>query len=274
MVRPGYFETMKTPLLAGRTFARADNDPMRNVVVVDQLLAAKAFPNQPAVGKRILIRIRTPEPEFVEIIGVVAHQRFTSLADPGREQVFVTDGFMGFGAPKWAIRTAGDPASVAALVRAEMAKHDPTLLVSDVEPMSALVWRAQAATRFTLLLIGVFAVVAALLVAVGLYGVLSTVVRQRTAEIGVRMALGAEPSSILGMVIGEGFRLSAAGVGIGLIAAAVLTRLIASLLVGVGATDPLTYVSMAVVFFLIAAVSSWLPARRAAALDPTIALHE
>jgi ABC-type antimicrobial peptide transport system permease subunit len=218
--------------------------------------------------------VRTPEPEFVEIIGVVAHERFVSLADPGREQVFVTDGFMGFGAPRWAIRTSGDPANHAASVRAEMARLDPTILVAEVEPMTTLVWRAQAATRFTLVLIAVFAVIAALLVAVGLYGVLSTIVRQRTAEIGVRMALGAEPSSIRGMVVGQGLRLSVAGVALGLVAALGLTRLMSALLVGVRPSDPLTFGAMAVVFFAIAAVSSWLPARRAAALDPTIALRE
>jgi putative ABC transport system permease protein len=274
LVRPGYFETLRTPLLEGRTFTDADNDPSRNLVVVDQVLAEKAFPHQPAVGKRILIRVRTPEPELVEIIGVVAHQRLTSLADPGREEVFFTDGFLGFGAPKWAVRTSGDPAQYAALVRAEMAKADPTLLMTDVAPMDTLVHRAQAHTRFTLMLIGVFAVIAALLVAVGLYGVLSTVVRQRTAEIGVRMALGAAPGRILGLMIGQGLRLSAAGIGAGVIAALALTRLMTTMLVGVKATDPVTFGAMAGVFFVIAAVSSWLPARRAAAIDPTVALRE
>ena len=274
MVRPGYFEMMKTPVLDGRTFTPADSDPARKLVVVDQFLAARAFPHESAVGKRILIRIRTPEPEVVEIIGVVAHERFVSLADPGREQVFVTDGFLGFGAPKWAIRTSGDPASLVATVRAEIAKFDPTMLVTDVEPMSTLVWRAQASTRFTLVLIGMFAVIAALLVAVGLYGVLSTVVRQRTAEIGVRMALGAEPSNILRLVVGQGLVLSATGVAAGLAAALAVTRLMTTFLVGVRATDPLTFGAMALVFFTIATLSSWLPARRAAALDPTIALRE
>jgi predicted permease len=274
LVRPGYFEMMKTPVIEGRTFTPADNDPARKIVVVDQLLAAKAFPRQSAVGRRIVIRIRTPEPEVVEIIGVVAHQRFESLADPGREQVFVTDGFLGFGAPRWAIRTAGDPAAASTAVRAAVASFDRSLLVTEVEPMAVLVGRAQAATRFTLVLIGVFAVIAALLVGVGLYGVLSTVVRQRTAEIGVRMALGAEPAAILRMVVAQGMRLSAGGVAVGLAAAFAVTRLMATMLVGVGATDPVTFVAMAVVFFALAAFSSWLPARRAAALDPTIALRE
>jgi predicted permease len=274
LVRPGYFETLRTPILEGRTFTDADNNPSRNVVVVDEILAEKAFPHQSAVGRRILIRVRTPEPEFVEIVGVVAHLRLTSLADPGREEVFFTDGFLGFGAPKWALRTSGDPAQYAALVRAEMAKTDPTLFVTDVASMETLVSRAQAHTRFTLVLIGVFAVIAAVLVAVGLYGVLSTVVRQRTAEIGVRMALGATPGRILGLVVGHGLRLSAAGIAVGVIAALMLTRLMTAMLVGVNATDPLTFAAMVGVFLVLAAVSSWLPARRAAALDPTVALRE
>jgi predicted permease len=274
IVRPGYFETLRTKLIAGRTFTDADSDPDRNLVVVDQFLAAKAFPNEPAVGKRILIRIRTPEPEWVEIIGVVAHQRVTSLADPGREQVYFAEGFVGFGANRWAVRVAGAPSQVAGAVRAAVVGADPTFLVTELQPMDALVWKAQAGTRFSLMLIGVFAAVAAVLVSVGLYGVLSTVVRQRTAEIGVRMALGASPNSILRFVVGHGLRLSAAGIVLGFLAALALTRAMTTMLVGVRATDPTTFVGMGVVFFVIAALSSWLPARRAAGLDPTTALRE
>jgi predicted permease len=273
-VLPGYFETMRTPLREGRTFTDADNDPGRIVVVVDEVLAAKAFPHESAIGKRILIRIRTPEPERVEIIGVVAHQRVTSLAEPGREQVYVTDAFLGNAARKWAVRTHSDPAQYAAAVRTALTRLDPQLLVADFLPMSALVSRAQAGTRFSLILIGVFAAIAALLVGVGLYGVLATVVRQRTAEIGVRMALGAAPPTILRLVVGHGLRLSAAGVVIGLAAALAVTRVMTAMLVGIRATDPMTFGLMTVVFLVIAAISSWLPARRAAALDPTIALRE
>ncbi len=274
MVRPGYFETLRTPLLAGRTFTDADNDPTRNLVIVDQMLAAKAFPHESAVGKRIVIRIRTPEPERVEIIGVVAHQRVRLLADPGREQVYLTDGFLGFGAPKWALRVASNPAGYASLVRAEIAQIDPQFLVADMQPMDVPVRQAQAGTRFTLLLIAVFAVMAAILVAVGLYGVLATVVRQRTSEIGVRIALGASPSRIFRLVIGHGLRLSAAGLAIGVLAAVPLTRGMRTMLVGVSAMDPMTFGAMGIAFFAIAAVSSWLPARRAAAMEPTAALRE
>jgi putative ABC transport system permease protein len=274
MVRPGYFETMRVPLLAGRTFVEADNHPDRTLVVVDEVLAAKAFPNQPAVGKRILVRVRTVEPEWVEIIGVVGHQRVTSLAEPGREQVFFTDGFLNFGAVYWAVRAGGNPATLAGAVRAAVAQVDSQVLIVDLQPMNVLVSRAQAGTRFSLMLIATFAVMAALLVSVGLYGVLSTVVRQRTAEIGVRMALGASPNRILRLVVGEGLRLSAAGIAVGLVAALVLTRGMKTMLVGVKPGDPATFVAMGTVFVIIAGVASWLPARRAAGLAPTTALRE
>jgi putative ABC transport system permease protein len=275
IVLPGYFEVLRTPLLAGRTFTEADNAPDRKGVVIDQLLAAKAFGGESAVGKRLLIRVRTPEPEWVEVLGVVAHQRDTSLAVAGREQIYFTDGFVGHGAVGyWAVRTAGDPAKYAAAVRAAMGKLDPHLLVGEMQPMEALVDYAQASTRFSLLLIGVFASVAGLLAGVGLYGVLSTVVRQRTPEIGVRMALGAAPGSIFSLVVRQGLRLSALGIGLGLVAAFALTRAIDSMLVGVKATDPATFAAMTALFFAIAVVASWVPARRAARLDPTAALRE
>jgi len=274
IVQPGYFETLRTTLREGRTFTDADSLSQRAVVVVDEVLAAKAFPNASAVGRRILIRIRTPEPEWVEVIGVVAHQRVTSLADPGREQVFFTDGFLGFGVTrKWAIRTAADPAGLTSQVRAEVARLDPRAVLTDVEPMTALVARSQAGTRFQLLLIGALAVVASLLVAVGLYGVLSTMVRQRTTELGVRMALGATPASILGLVFRHGLRLGVIGVTAGLAAALALTQLMRSMLVNIEPTDPATYLGIMVVFAVIAVASIWLPARRAAALNPTEALR-
>ncbi len=274
-VIPGYFETLHTKLIAGRTFTEADNMPMVLRVVIDDDLAAKAFPNQSAVGKRILIRARTPEPEWFEVIGVVQHQRHSSLARPGREAMFLTDAYMGQGVVgSWAVRASGDPASLGAAIRREVAAMDPRLVVSEMQPMQKYVDQAQGQTRFALVLIGVFAAIAAVLAAVGLYGVLSAAVRQRTAEIGVRMALGAQPATIFRSMIGQGLSLSAGGIALGLIAALALTRAMTSMLVGVQPTDPITFAAMAVMFFLIAALSSWLPARRAARLDPTVALRE
>lgn len=274
-ILPGYFEAMRVPLLAGRTFTNEDNLPGRNVVVVDDLLAKKAFPGQSAVGQRILIRVRTPEPEWVEIIGVVTHQHESSLAEMGREQVYFADAFIGSGAVNsWAIRTGNDPGAYGGAIRNAMKELNPRLLVTDMKTADVLIDEAQAGTRFSLVLIGAFAIIAGLLAAVGLYGVLSTAVRQRTAEIGVRMTLGAEPTTIFQLVVGEGFRLTAVGICAGLIAAFALTRLMTAMLVGVRASDPATFGSMAVLFLLIGLLASWLPARRAAALDPVLALRE
>src|SRR5207244_2889075 len=139
-VLPGYFETLRTPLIAGRTFTDADNSPDRKLVVIDQLLAAKAFPKESAIGKRIFIRVRGAEAEPVEVIGVVCHQREASLAVEGREEVFVSDGYIGHGAAgRWAVRTAGDPANYAGAIRAEVKKIDPKLAVFWVQPQEACV---------------------------------------------------------------------------------------------------------------------------------------
>jgi putative ABC transport system permease protein len=167
----------------------------------------------------------------------------------------------------------GDPAQLAAEVRAAVAQHDSHMVLMEMQPMDTLVGLAQAATRFQLLLIGVFAAIAAILAGVGLYGVLATLVRQRTAEIGVRMALGAAPGGIFQLIVSHGLRLSAAGILVGLAAAAGVTRVMSSMLIGVKPIDPATYAAMAGLFLVIAAIASWLPARRAAALDPTVALR-
>ncbi|MGB6875605.1 MAG: ABC transporter permease [Candidatus Acidiferrales bacterium] len=288
-VLPGYFETLHIPLIDGRTFTDADNTPIpdavlqsnhpgsagHDVVVIDEDLAKKAFPNGSAVGKQILIRTRTPEAEPVEVIGVVAHTRDELLSIPGREQTYFTDGFGGSGgAQQWTIRTSANPAKYGNELRATIKQFNSSLLVTEMQTADELVDKAQAGTRFSLMLIGVFAVIAMLLAAVGLYGVLSTVVRQRTAEIGVRMALGAQPAGIFRLIVGHALRLTGVGIAAGLIAAFALTRLMATMLVGVKATDPATFVTMVILFFVIADVASWVPAWRAASLDPNAALRE
>jgi putative ABC transport system permease protein len=275
IVLPGYFETMHVPLLEGRTFTDDDNLPKRDFVVVDDLLARKAFHGQSAVGRRILVRVRTPEAEWVQIVGVVGHEREGSLTEIGREQIYFTDAFVGAGAVNfWTIRTRNDPANYANVVSAAVRDVDSQVVVNEIQTGDALIQKAQSGTRFSLLLIGVFATVAGVLAGVGLYGVLATTVRHRTAEIGVRMALGAEPARVFQLVVSQGFRLSAIGIGCGLIAAFGLTRLMKAMLVGVRTSDPATYAAMVVLFLLIAALSSWIPARRAAALDPVKALRE
>jgi len=227
------------------------------------------------VGKRILIRLRTPEAEWVEVIGVVAHQHETSLAEPGREQLYFTDGFAGSGSvDAWTIRTGNDPASYPNAIRGAIKEVDSHLLITQMQPVDALIDQAEAGTRFSLLLIAVFAAIAGMLAGIGLYGVLSTAVRQRTAEIGVRMALGAEQGNIFKLVVGQGFRLIGIGIVAGLLAALALTRMMTAMLVSVKATDPATFASIAILFLFIGAVASWAPAYRASVVDPARALRE
>jgi putative ABC transport system permease protein len=279
-VLPGYFAAMRARMLAGHAFTDGDNTNSATGIIIDELLAAKAFPGMPlseVVGKQLFCRIVTTEPQMYQVIGVAGHERHLSLAEPGREAVFVVDGTAGFGgAGRWAVRTNGNPARLEPQIRRVVADVDRLVPIGDMKPMSDYVDRAMAPTRFSLVLIGVFAIVAAALAGVGLYGVLSTAVRQRTAEIGVRMAFGATAQSIFQLMIGQGMVLSGIGIAGGLVAAFALTGVMqrANMLVSITPTDPLTYVAIAVLFAAIAALACWVPSRRAAALDPNVALRE
>jgi len=291
-VQPGYFETMKTRIIAGRSLVDADfpnlPPPPPNAtpqqlaaaqaafnalvvpVVVDEQLARIAFPNEPAVGKRILARLGGPVMTAFEIVGVSRHERHTSIVGDEREEIFFPD--MPANA-RWAVRGSGGADALLPQVRAAIAEVDPTVPIAEVKPMMDYVDRAMAPTRFALVMLGIFAAIAAVLVSVGLYGVLASAVRQRTAEIGVRMAFGAPSASIFKLVIGQGLRLSALGVVIGLVGALGMTGVLQTMLVGVTATDPLTFTSIAALFIAVATLACWVPARRAASLDPNVALN-
>ena len=274
-VQPGYFEFTRTPIIAGRAFTEADNRPEAKVIIIDDLMAAQLFPNGNAVGQRMLARVTTPEPETFEVIGIVKHQRHTTMMNDGEEGMFFTDGYSQFGAAfRWAVRTSGDPEAITGDVRNAMSQQDARLLMTEPRTWQSYLDEHIAPTRFALILIGVFAAVAAILAMIGLYGVLATTVRQRTTEIGVRMAFGATQGRILSLIIGRGLVLSLAGIAAGIIAAVALTRVMATLLVGVTATDPATFATMAVVFALVAAFAAWIPARRAAGLNPNVALRD
>jgi predicted permease len=274
VVMPGYFEALHARLIAGRTFGPSDDVSSAKTIVIDDRVAAMAFPNESAVGKHLLARISTPEPETFQVIGVVAHLRHTVLVGDEKESIYFSNGAQRNGAGAWIVRTDGDPAALAGSVRSALTQLDPQILITELKPLSDYVDRAMAPTRFALALIGVFAALAAVLAAIGLYGVLSSLVRQRVPEIGVRMAFGAQPSGIFRMVVGEGLRLSVIGVAVGLAAALLLTRAMTKLLIGVTPTDPVTFATMVVVFFAIAALASWLPARRAADVQPNVALRQ
>jgi putative ABC transport system permease protein len=278
-IRPGYFEAMRGRMIAGRAFTDADNVTGTTSVIIDDFLASKAFPGeapQSIVGKQLYARINTPEAQQYQIIGIAAHERHLTLAAPGREGAFIPDGLLGFFGGRWAVRTRGDPMRIVPEIRRIVADVDPLVAIGDLEPMSDYVDRAMAPTRFSLVMIAIFGAVAAILAAIGLYGVLSTAVRQRTAEIGVRMAFGAPSESIFRLMIGEGLTLSSIGIAIGLVGAVLFTGVMekASMLVDVKATDPLTYASIAALFLVIATVACLAPASRAARVQPTEALRE
>jgi predicted permease len=274
-VLPGYFGAMRTRVIQGREYAPADNRSDSRLLVIDRLLAASAFRGESAIGKTVVARINTPEPQRYEVIGVVEHQRHTDLARDGRGALFVVDAVYGHGiANRWAVRTTGDPMAIAAQARAIVSELNPRTGAIEIQPMTAFVAEAQAQTTFALVLIGIFAVVALVLAAVGLYSVLSTTVRQRTAEIGVRMAFGAGHASIFRMMVVQGLKLSAAGIVVGIGAALLLTGTLRTMLVGVEPTDPATFAAMVFGFLVIAAIACGLPALRASRLDPMVALRD
>lgn len=273
-VTPGYFETMGTALLAGRGFTEADFDDATPVVVVDDVLASIMWPDASAIGERFLVRLQSPEPVWVEVVGVVEHQRSETLSEIGRETVYFTDKYFGSFGGTWAVRSPVAPEILLPQLRDAVASLDASVPVADVELMSTYVGQSMAPTRFALTLIGLFGVVALILTSIGLYGVLSYVVGQRTAEIGVRMAFGAEAGSIVRMVVGHGLGLAALGMALGLVAAVPLTRLIESLLIGVTPSDPMTFGGVTLLFAAVAALACWIPASRATAVDPVRALRE
>jgi putative ABC transport system permease protein len=292
-VHPTYFQAMGTHIVAGR--ALRDDDvitppPMPQgatpeqaqaiinafhqtpkPVVVDEQLARIAFPNESAIGKRIMARAGTSNNTPFEIVGVARHQKHTSLVGEEHEAIYFPEFIMN---GKWVVRASGSTATLLPQVRTALATIDPMVPIADVIPMRDYVSRAMAPTRFALVMLAIFAGIAVVLATVGLYGVLASAVRQRTAEIGVRMAFGAPSRSIFALVIGQGMRLSGAGIVIGALGALALTGALRTMLVGVTATDPLTFVSIAILFIAVAALACWLPARRAAALDPNVALQK
>ena len=272
IVQPSYFDAMRVKLLAGRVFTQAENDdPNTKLVVIDDESAKLAFGQASPIGQTIFARIRTDSPEPYTVIGVVRHHRHLTLYGDEKELLFFPAGAIG---GRWLVRTSRDPASLGPAVRAAVTSINSRFLVTEMHPLTDNVEKARSATRFALVLIGIFATIAALLAAVGLYGVLSSVVRQRTSEIGIRMAFGAQSSSIFRLVIGQGLRMSAIGIGIGLVIAVATTRVMSSMLVDVRPTDPITFVVMVLVFLGVAAAACWLPARRAAGMDPNEALRQ
>jgi putative ABC transport system permease protein len=267
-VSPAYFRTMGTRLLAGRFFDEHDTIPSGRIIV-DETLAARAWPGQSAVGKRLQVQPNGSQ-AYAEVIGVVEHIRVHDLARPVRPQIYTPLGAAGRLAV--VIRTTTNPVSLSAQVRQVMARLDPDLPLDRVRPMSAYVDDGLAQTKLSLLLMSFFGAAALLLSSVGIYGVFSYAVGQRTREIGIRMALGQDPGRIRNLVLAEGLRMIATSTVIGLAIAYVLTRAVAAFLYQVNAGDPATFGVMAAVLVIVALAGCYIPARRATRVNPMMAL--
>ena len=269
-ISPDYAKVLRVPLVAGRMFDDHDDAQSRPVAMVNQTAARKFWPNESAIGKRVWIgSVQNPS----EVVGVLGDVRNTGLADPPAPEVFSPYPQLPFPMLFVNVRTPMDPHAVASAVRARIAAVDPGEPVTQVKTMEEHMDSLSAAARFTMFLLGVFAGVALILAVVGIYGVIAYSVAQRTQELGIRMALGAAKGDILRLVIGNGLALTVSGIVIGAAASIALTRLMAGLLYRTSATDPVTFVSSAALFTAVALIASYIPAQRAARIDPTAALR-
>jgi putative ABC transport system permease protein len=268
LATPGYFETMNIPLLDGRDFEEGDVRGAPDVVIINQEAVRRYWPDENPVGQRITFENRTRT-----VIGVVGDVKQSGLDIESRPEMFspyyqVT---VPFGTVL--VRTKGDPAGMISAVRGAMQEIDRDLPLYGIKTVSDVISESVAPRRLNMLLLGIFAGLALVLAAVGLYGVISYSVSQRTREIGIRMALGASHNSVLQLVVGQGLVLSAAGVAIGVTASFFLTKFMATLLFGVSPTDPMTFVAISALLIGVSIVASVIPARRAMKVDPMVALR-
>jgi putative ABC transport system permease protein len=273
-----YFAALGIPLVRGRYFDRTDGDKTPGVVIVNNTMARRFWPGDDPVGKRM--KAGFDGSQWCTIVGIVGDVKHTGLdAETNAEMYYhyrqIPPELMGFveGTMTLVLRTQVEPNSMVAAVRGEVQKLDADLAVFNVKSMQDLVGGSLAQPRFRTLLLGVFAAVALILAATGLYGVIAYAVTQRTNELGVRMALGAQKSDVLKLVVGEGAQLAALGIGIGLVVAFPLMRIISRLLFGVNAADPVTFGATTLVILLVTVAASYLPALRAIKVDPVVALR-
>jgi putative ABC transport system permease protein len=267
-----YFDAMQLPLKSGRLFTEQETTEMRHVVVVNEEFARKNLPGEDPLGKRVTIHMKD-ENVPCEIIGVVGNNKHAGLDKGIEPMAFWPHPELAYSFMTLVIRTQTDAASVASAARQVIQKLDSEQPVADVRTMESLLADSVARARFATLLLTVFAGIALVLAAVGIYGVMAYAVTQRTHEIGIRMAMGAQTTDVLKLIVKKGLTLALCGVGIGLGAAFALTQIMSSLLYGVSASDPLTFATISVLLALVALLACYLPARRAAKVDPMIALR-
>jgi predicted permease len=272
-VTPGFFRTLEIPLLQGRDFSRQDGDPNAfGVVVVSEGFARRFFPGEEAVGQRFRT---TPDEPPLTIVGVVGDIRASTEArrtEP-RPTFYYCSCQIGFSGMAVLVRTGPPPETLTSALRAQVNSLDPELPIYNVRGLEALVHEASGESRFQAGLLALFAALALVLATVGIYGVIAFSVSQRAHEIGLRLALGAHPRDVLALVLGQGARLAALGVLLGVASAFALSRLLSTLLYRVTATDPLTFAGVSLLLMAVSLLACWLPARRAARVDPMVALR-
>ena len=274
LVTPEYFQVLKTPLLQGRFFRDSDTAAAPLVVIINQALARKWFPGGDPIGKRITFDdVRKPGVKWIEIIGVVATIRHRGLDDEGKPEYYLPHAQQGsYPAMILAVRSRQDPRSLTSAIRAEIRRMDPDLPAANVRTLEQVTAESIAPRRLSVVLLGVFAAIALILASVGIYGVMSFLVVQRTHEIGVRMALGAQRRDVFALVITRAARLVLVGAGIGLVLAFFAARSLSTLLYHVDTFDLGTFSGVTFALATVALLASYIPARRATRADPMIAL--
>ncbi len=274
-ILPGYLQTMQIPLLRGRDISPQDTADKPGVILISETMAREFWPNQDPIGQRISIGVQVSDEESPvrEIVGVFGDVRHFGLDLAPQPEMYVPHAQQAWPFMTLTIRTAGEPMSLANAVRGEVLSIDKDQPLTTLRPLSQQVSASVAQPRFYMQLLGIFSAVAFVLAIVGIYGVMSYAVSQRTHEIGIRMALGAASGDVLGLIIRQGMALAFAGIGIGLLAAFAVTRLLQTLLFEVSATDPLTFAGLSLLLAIAAFFACWIPARRAMKVSPMTALR-
>jgi predicted permease len=273
LVEPRYFETMQIPLLRGRSFTDHDNEHSASVVLINKSLAQRLWPDQDPIGQQLRPVVGDPSPRWYHIIGVVADAKQRGLGTEQRSTIYRTIYQSTARYTFVLVRTHPDPLSMAAAVKNTIASLDRGLAFGVVQTLDQQLAQSVSTQRFSMTLLALFGGLALSLAAIGVYGVTAYTAAQRTHEVGVRRALGAQPADIVKLVLGEGLRLGLVGVVVGIACALALTRVMRNLLYGVSATDPITFFAVSAVLVGVALAACYLPARRAARVDPIVALR-